>query len=572
MPRGCRTPILPGMLSALLLAGCSMSRKALLAPASQPQQQAPVHIAGTVGEYARLSGGGEMPVHGYGLVVGLGTNGSREVPAPLREYFTQYLLKRKIIPSHSESGQISPQTVLSDLDTAVVEVRGLIPAGSAPGRRFDVFVAALPQTQTRSLDGGILLPTELYFTVQGPTVSKRSRAWAEAEGPVFVNPFLDPNVPEDLAKFRQGRLIGGGEVKEGRTYRLQLRQADYQICNLIRSRINERFGRGEEIAKASNPAAVDLKVPAAYGQDQESFLRLVMHLPLSQGGALEAKAVDIASAAGSPGANHEELALVWEAIGRQVLPTARKHYSSANHLAAFYAARTGARLGDPTAAEVLARFARMDGSPLQLQAIEELGRCERSSVVLAALQPLVDDDNELVRIGAYEALLRQGDSARIRRISIKDQFNLDLVASTRNYVVFATQTGEPKLVLFGKDMQILRPVFFSAPEDLVTIHANQPRDQLTVIRKIPRTGKCSEPFSVDADVRSLVTTLGTLPAQRSDQRRAGLGLTYGQVVSVLYRMCKEGDIRAEFRLQQLPDVQRIYRDTVTVGRPDTPGS
>ena len=571
MPKGFHMQVLLGVVLASLVAGCTARQKAMLTPTSQPQPPPPAYVAGTVAEYARLTGGGELPVQGYGLVIGLGNNGSGEVPPNLRQYFTQYLTKRKLLPRQSDARELTIQRILSDPDTAVVEVRGTIPAGAAPGKRFDVSVSSLPQTQTRSLDGGVLLPTELFFSVLGPTTAKRSKALAEAEGPLFVNPFLDPNVPSDSAKLRQGRIIGGAEVKEGRNYRLQLRQSDYQMCNLLRNRINERFGGGEQIASASNPAISGLKVPRSYSDDHEGFLRLMMHLPINQSGsALESKAMAIASAMTS-GADHEELALVWEAIGRQVVPTVKRFYSSHNQLCAFYAARTGARLGDAGGTEVLIRFAKMDGSPLQLQAIEELGKGRSSAAAIAALQPLVDNDNDLVRIAAYEALLRQGDSGKVARITLKDQFNLDIVASKSHPIVYASQTTEPKLVLFGKDMEVQRPVFYNAPDDLVTVHGDK-AGRITVVRKIQQTGGYSEPLTVDPSVRSLVTALGTLPEVTTIRKPAGLGLTYGQVVSVLYRMCKEGDIRAEFRLQQLPDVQRIYQDTVTVGRPDTPGS
>ena len=49
----------------------------------------------------------------------------------------------------------------------------------------------------------------------------------------------------------------------------------------------------------------------------------------------------------------------------------------------------------------------------------------------------------------------------------------------------------------------------------------------------------------------------------------GLGLTYSQVVGVLQRMCEAGDIPAEFRLQSLPEAERIYERAETIGRPDT---
>ena len=72
-------------------------------------------------------------------------------------------------------------------------------------------------------------------------------------------------------------------------------------------------------------------------------------------------------------------------------------------------------------------------------------------------------------------------------------------------------------------------------------------------------------------MRSLVHKLGQ-PAERdADGEIKGLGLTYGQVVALLYRMCEvDKDIPARFVLQRPPAVQRIYRSTPTVGRPDMP--
>ena len=53
-----------------------------------------------------------------------------------------------------------------------------------------------------------------------------------------------------------------------------------------------------------------------------------------------------------PGANHEELALVWEAMGKTILPMVKPLYGSSNAVAGYYAARTGLRLGDPEAMEL----------------------------------------------------------------------------------------------------------------------------------------------------------------------------------------------------------------------------
>jgi len=77
-------------------------------------------------------------------------------------------------------------------------------------------------------------------------------------------------------------------------------------------------------------------------------------------------------------------------------------------------------------------------------------------------------------------------------------------------------------------------------------------------------------YQVPANVRSLVQALAT-PTERDEYNQVrGLGLTYGQVVAILYRMCKQGDIQARFVLQDLPDIQNIVENASDTERPDMP--
>ncbi len=575
MPGQIRKSIAGGMLAlACLLGGCAPSADKPTPTATGPAQTGPVppHIAGTIAEHAMLIGGADLLVQGYGLVAGLGTEGSREVPAAARDYLEQLLLKAKQLTS-SSGGKLSPQLVLDDLDTAVVVLWGRIPPGAPVGTRFDVVVVAPPETQTRSLDGGVmLLPAEMYLAVARELAGRQSRVYAQVDGTVFVNPFLDPGNPEDLPKFREGRIIGGGKLLEARPLRLFLFRPDYQTADLIQRRLNERFGP-DRVAVARDSSTIDIVIPAEFAREYERFLRLLVHVPIRRvGGTWEVKAREIASAMESSGANHDELALVWEAIGRQVLPTVQPLYDSPNPIVAFYAARTGLRLGDTHALAVMATAAEAKGSPLQIAAIEELGHHKLSARTTPVLRTLLDDDNESVRLAACDALAHQGDAAKLRRISIKDQFDLDLVDSNGRPMIYASQSLRQRIVIFGRDIMIRRPMFFSAPEDLVTISATEGQLKLTVFRKVPRTGRTSEAFQVEPVASELVRLLGTVPGGDQSPTVYGLGLTYGQVVSVLQRLCKSGDIPAGFRLQELPEVRRMYTPGASVGRPDVPGS
>ena len=577
MPSKTLTPMALALCLCVAATGCDKEGRGLSLKgdksARQPEFVIPPHVKGTVGEYAGLVGGGPVPVQAYGIVIALGDNGSSEVPAILRKELIEYLLKQRLGSPRSGTQNLTPERVLRDKDTAVVLIGGAVQPGAPVGTRFDVFVSALPQTQTRSLDGGIFMPVEMRLAFGGVRrPGQMTTILASAGGPVFVNPFLDPSDPEQQGQLLKGRIIGGGRVTNARPMKLQLRHPDYATADLIQRRIKERFPSETEVANAESRSMVAITIPPEFRGDYVHFLRLVLHLPIRLvSGEWELHARQIAEQMQQPAANHDELAMVWEATGRQVVPVLRNLYASTNPAASFYAARSGARLEDRLAFDVLLRFAETNGSPYQVPAIEEIGRYPRETRPASVLRKLVDEPNDLVRVAAYEALVRRGDTSTVTRVDVSGQFKLDIVASRRSYAVYATQTQEPKIVLFGRNMSVRRPIFFESPGELVTINAFGDSAKMTVFRKIQRSGQYSDPYELDFSVRALVQTLGTRPELDQDGRPLGLGLTYSQVVSVLYRLCKQGDIPARFVLQPIPELQRIYEGAASVGRPDMSG-
>ena len=173
--------------------------------------------------------------------------------------------------------------------------------------------------------------------------------------------------------------------------------------------------------------------------------------------------LQIGRAIEKPGVNADGLSLVWEAMGAQVVNSCRQHYASRNPSAAFYSARAGLRLADESAGDVLTQIARTTGSKFQIPAIGELGKHPRFYRSRTVLRSLIDDESDLTRIAAYEALVALGDTALIRRTRI-GEFDVDLVKSSRSYVIYAAQSGQERLTLFGSDMQVANRVFFDMPD------------------------------------------------------------------------------------------------------------
>jgi hypothetical protein len=529
----------------------------------------PIKPGAIVRDYAVPVSAGLVPVEAYGVVVGLGRKGSREVPGSLMREMVQYLASENVGSYVEGLGNVSPQRMLEDLDTAVVKVRGFVPAAAPRGEAFDVTIEALPRTNTQSLVGGVLMPVDLRLASDAWDVSRtKTRVLARAGGPVFVNPYLDPDKPEDAARFRQGRVLGGGRLLNPRNLMLQLIEPDHGRALLIQNRINGRFAGRDRVAMGRGDTIIELEIPSRYHRTPGQYLALVVHLPLEYG--MDAQILRVAKAMEQPTADHDDLALIWESIGKQVLPQIKSMYGSTNPVVSYYAARTGLRLGDPGGQDVMIAFARRTGSPFQIPAITELGLHGRQARLRELLGAMVNHDNEHVRLAAYEALVRHQGGRLVRRVNVDGGFVIDLVESHGDYVIYATQSEKPKLVLFGRDMPVGRGTFFRSHEGMVLVNALPDSEKLTVSRKVPRNGALSDPFEVDFRVRDLAETMGTLSKPGPRGKIQGLGLSYGEIVSVLMRMCRRGDIPAKFVLQKPGRLQRGFRGLPSSGRPDMP--
>jgi catechol 2,3-dioxygenase-like lactoylglutathione lyase family enzyme len=490
-------------------------------------------VIGTVAQYARILDGTHMRVKGYGVVMGLGNNGSREVPAQLREYLVQQLLRQGVGLYSRGTGEVSPNEVLNSLDTAVVTVTGSV--------RLDMGVDMDP--------------------------SYGSDIKAIAAGPVVLNPFLDQDDPNTAILNREGRIIAGGRVEKSRDVSLHMISSNYAVADKIAKRINSRFtGRDiDRVAVAKSADLIELTVPEAYRGDPERFIELVLHLPLNDSpGVWETHMLGIIDEMGKEDAPCDSLALVLEAQGGQVLPMIKALYIADDDSIAFYTARTGMRLGDRSADAPMVEFASKEG-PFQVQAINTLGEHPKVGMADRALRKLVDSDNTRVRLAAYRALRDRGSTA-VHQIEIGGLFHLDIVAvSEGNDLIYATRVDDSRIVLFGDDIKLKKPIYYESPNGLLFINGLEGDDDVSVRRSLPLSGRLSDKFEGPYDVEWLVRTLGSTPRTSINGDVDGLGLTYGQIVQALYWLCEDNHVDAEFLLQSLPEQEKLLEMTEVRG-------
>ena len=164
----------------------------------------------------------------------------------------------------------------------------------------------------------------------------------------------------------------------------------------------------------------------------------------------------------------------------------------------------------------------------------------------------------MVRIAAYEALVRRG-SSHVISLDVGGQFKLDIVTTRSKSLIYATRTQQPRIVLFGPSLRVAEPVFFAMPEDLVTLNSEEGDDKLGAWRRLPGQDRYSDAFYIKHDLVELIRLLGDRPELGINGKIQGLGLTYGQVVSVLYRLCDEGHVPAPFVLQPAPEEHELIR-------------
>ncbi len=200
-------------------------------------------LRGTIGEYAIFADSNPLPVEGWGIVANLPGTGSGDMNPEIRAILTDQLYREGLGSYVKGTENLNPERILASNQIAAVEVRGLIPPLARRGDNFDLYLKAVPDTQTTSLSGGLLWTSNLKII--GLRTDIDSQVIAQGRGPVFISSLISQAASTQpatgLKALRSGSVIGGGVCTQSRMVRLQLLSPSYRIAGAIERAINSRF-------------------------------------------------------------------------------------------------------------------------------------------------------------------------------------------------------------------------------------------------------------------------------------------------------------------------------------------
>jgi hypothetical protein len=489
----------------------------------------------TIGSLVQIISPKSVQVEGVGLVGGLNGKGSSECPVEIRKYLTQYIL--------AQGEKIDADALIDSLNTAVVVIEGVMPIDDSSKPYFDLKVSAIRGTQTVSLENGSLYRSELK--IRG-SFGINTAILADAKGPVFIDRLSDTPVDK-----RTGYILGGGRVIEKYVIGLVLGKDDFKLTNIIRNRLNSRYGN--EVARAVKAGMIEVTLPLKYKLERGKFIELVKatyvyDLPQNDQERIKKH---ISQLVEQPDSNEGEFSL--EALGNQSLSQLSAVLKSTDEHVRLRAARCMLNLRSDEGMGVLKEIALNRLSPYRIEALKAVTGAGRSKDASSLCLELLKDDDFNIRLAVYKELRKLNDPAILGR-PVASIFYLEKITQTDKRDIYVSRSGQPVVVLFGAPVFYNKGFLIQSAGGGVTIDAPSDKDYVTVFRKFPNKPDLTGQIRCSYELGNIIQALCEDLPEKGQGTRGGLGVTYSDLIPLLKQMCDKGAVSAEFHAGPLPKI------------------
>lgn len=617
---GVRTVAVTACVAALVLGGCNRGKRK--EPPKPRQADAvvvrdvPAPLRGTIGAEATIRGVQSTLVSGIGFVVGLNGTGGLTMPEQFAAHLEREMGLNGITASSQAGGDgiagKSPRQLLQDPNTAAVIIQAAIPPGAAQGDTFDIYVRAINAT---SLEGGRLWSTDLRIGAPSAFGDSQARTLGKANGPIFLNPFAEPDSETDGVRRNVGRVLDGGAVTFPTLIEVILDNPSHQRARQIASALNSSFPRGpgdpEQTARGKDDTLVQVRIPFRYRERREDFIELVRHLTIDQSFP-EVYARRYSETLRNDAYLAREMSWCLEALGERAKPFLADLYTSPESAPRLAALRAGANLNDPRAVTSLRELASSGPSNLRVDAISLLASIEAGPAVDETLRNLLDEPELSIRVEAYEGLMRRAVALQKQRLALaqvqarrSDRVdpglnNTQIETFARSYIpagglhgvsrelvegkffmdrvavgeplIYISQQGEPRIVVFGESPELTTPTLVNAWSDRLLLSAEGPDDPIRLYFRDDAARRTVTRDSVPEELTEFIRFLAKAPSPNDP--RPGLGMSYAEVVGILYELQADRGTTAAFATESdrlLANLLDSVKPEAIEVRPEAPG-
>lgn len=548
----------------------------------------PSALRGTIGAEASITGTEQTLVSGIGFVVGLNGTGGLTIPEQYAAHLERMMGLNGVTIANEQSNSLiarkSPSELLLDRNTAAVIVQAAIPAGAREGETFDIYVRAINAT---SLEGGQLWTTEMRIGPPSAFGDPQARIIAKSKGPIFLNPFAEPGGQFDGITRDVGRILDGGTITFPTKIEIILDNPSHQRARQITSAINTAFPASrtdrEPTARGKDESLILVQIPQRYIERRDEFIDLLAHITIDQAYP-EIYARRYAQTLKSAPYLAGDMSMCLEALGERSIPFLSDLYDHPEAAPRLAALRAGAALGDSRVVKHLRVMALQEGSSFRTDAMHLMSTIDESLLVDTTLRDLLDSPELAIRIEAYESLMERALRVRKARINeilrtnsqgirtsqtqvdilsrvwvpmdpirgvgrtlVDGKFFLDIVPFGEP-LIYITQQKEPRIVLFGEDLLLQKPLMASAWSDRLMLVADDANSPIRMYYRNDATRSTLTMQEVPEMLPDLIRLFAHTPTP--EDPRPGLSMSYSQVVGALYQIYDDRGVQAAFATEE----------------------
>lgn len=484
-------------------------------------------------------------VVGVGAVNSLPGTGGAPDPSEFRDLLIDDM-KRHDVPSC--------EAFLEQDSTALVQVEALIPPGARRGDRVDARVSCPADARATDLASGWLLDCRQHQNlrvrggaIKGPSLRK-GECMSITTGPVTTVAAYQNST--DLGDQLTGRIIGGGQVQQDRKIGLAIRKqfVHHKIASAIADSISDRFfffdgNTREGIATATTESSIDLEVPPRYRNSVDRLIAVIDRIAVSPRKRQSQAYLQSLGVRMDKAETSGDAALKLEALGESAVPILLEKLESDNQEIRFHAADSLAYLDRYEAIEVLIQTIQ-DEPSMRAPAFFAL-RDMNDPRVDDALVPLLGVASIETRYGAFVTLrLRRKlpSKATTTQLGSFVMHQIPNQSDQTASAVIASIHDECEFVILSNEVPVKISTFIRDKRGLVIkpVGENRLAVQRYTVGAPDRQAEC------ESNVKGLIESL------------ARVGLSYGEVITILQRVKSEGAIEAQFAIDPLPKTKRTY--------------